>query len=94
MGFTTRRPATYPAIDRSALMRDAHQIAKASRAHFGSYREAFAHAPHVAWLSTKSRQTIRALAAQAGQHVGPLTTAQIEASRAATRRCGSSLWAS
>jgi hypothetical protein len=32
MGFTTKRPRNYPAIDRSALMRDAHQIAKASRA--------------------------------------------------------------
>ena len=41
MGFTDKRPANYPAIDRAALMRDAHAIAKASRAHFGNYREAF-----------------------------------------------------
>ena len=94
MGFTDKRPANYPAIDRAALMRDAHALAKASRAHFGNYREAFGHALHVAWLSAKSRQTIRALAAQAGQPAAPLTAAQIEASRAATRRCSASLWAS
>ena len=94
MGFTNKRSANYPAIDRSALMRDAHQIAKASRVHFGSYREAFAHGLHAAWLSAKSRQTIRALAIQAGQPAAPLTAAQIEASRAATRRNGASLWAS
>ena len=27
MGFSDKRPANYPAIDRAALMRDAHQIA-------------------------------------------------------------------
>ena len=57
-GFTDKRPANYPAIDRSALMRDAHQIAKASRAHFASYAEAFAYGLRSAWLSVKSRRTI------------------------------------
>jgi hypothetical protein len=94
MGFTDRRPANYPSIDRAALMRDAHRIAKASRAHFGGYREAFAYGLHTAWLSAKSRRTIHALAAQVGQHAAPFTAAQIEASRNATRRCGASLWAS
>jgi hypothetical protein len=94
MGFTTKRPPSYPAIDCAALMRDAHQIARASRAHFGSYRQAFAVALRVAWLSAKSRQTIRALAVQAGMPSVPFTAAQIAASRHATRRCGASLWAS
>ena len=93
IGFTDKRPANYPAIDRAALMRDAHQIAKASCAHFASYAEALAYGLRSAWLSAKSRRTIRALAAQVGPHVVPFTAAQIEASHRATRRCGASLWA-
>jgi hypothetical protein len=94
MGFTDKRPANYPSINRAALMRDAHQIANASRAHFVSYAEALAYGLRSAWLSAKSRRTIRALAAQVGPHAVPFTAAQIEASRNATRRCGASLWAS
>ena len=94
MGYTTRRPQAFPALNRVALMRDAHQIAKGARGHFGSYAEALAYGLRSAWLSAKSRQTIRAIAIQAGQPAAPLTAAQIEASRAATRRCSASLWAS
>jgi hypothetical protein len=94
MGFTTRRPANYPTIDRAALMRDAHRIAKASLSHFDGYRAALSYGLRTAWMAAKSRQTIRALAAQAGRPAVPFTAAQIEASRAATRRCGASLWAS
>ncbi len=94
MGFSDKRPANYPAIDRAALMRDAHQIAGTSRAHFATYREALAYGLRAAWLSAKSRRQIRSLAMQAGRPAIPLTAAQIEASRAATRRCSASLWAS
>jgi hypothetical protein len=94
MGFTTNRPPNYPAIDRSALMRDAHRIAKASLSHFDGYRAAFSYGLRAAWMAAKSRQTIRALAEQAGQPATPFTAAQIAASRAATLRCGASLWAS
>ncbi|MGO9399730.1 MAG: hypothetical protein ACLP19_18085 [Xanthobacteraceae bacterium] len=94
MGFTTKRPTDYPAIDHVALMRDAHRIAKASRSHFGSYREALAYGLQAAWLSAKSRRQIQSLATQAGRPAIPFTAAQIEASRAATRRCSASLWAS
>jgi hypothetical protein len=94
MGYTNHRPKGFPKIDRRALMRDAHRIAAASRAHFANYREAFAYGLKAAWRTMKSRQTIRALAAQAGAPATAFTAAQIEASRQATRRCGASLWAS
>ena len=92
MGYTNRRPAGLPSIDRGALMRDAHQVAKRMRSHFVTYREALAYGLRAAWARVKSILTIRSLHAQvaAVQH----TAAQIEASRRATRRCGSSLWAS
>ena len=31
MGYTSRRPAGFPSIDRAALMRDAHRIASGAR---------------------------------------------------------------
>jgi len=91
IGFTDKRPADYPAIDRAALMRDAHQIARNSRGHFASYREALAYGLRAAWLSAKSRREIRSLAMQAGQPAIPFTAAQLAASRAATRRTYSSM---
>jgi hypothetical protein len=94
MGYTNRRPKDWPAIDRAALMRDAHQIARNFRTKFTGYREAMAYGLWAAWLSAKSRQAIQSLAIQAGPTRAPLTKAQIEASRRATRQCGSSLWAS
>jgi hypothetical protein len=93
IGFTDKRRANYPAIDRAALMRDAHQIAKASRNLFATYAEALAYGLRAAWMSAKSRREMRSLAAQAGAPQIPFTAAQIEASRQATRRTGSSLWA-
>jgi hypothetical protein len=94
IGFTDKRPANYPAIDRAALMRDAHQIAKNSRTHFDSYHEALTYGLRTAWASAKSRRQIQSLAIQADRPAIPFTAAQIEASRVATRRCGASLWAS
>ena len=91
LGYTSRRPAGLPSIDRRALMRDAHQVAKRMRPHFGSYREALAYGLATAWQRVKAIRTIQSLRAQVApvQH----TATQIEASRRATRRCGSSLWA-
>jgi hypothetical protein len=94
MGYTTRRPANFLPIDRAALMRHAHQIAKTSRSHFGNYHEALAYGLRAAWMSAKSRQQVQSLAIQAARPAIPFTAAQIEASRRATRRCGASLWAS
>jgi hypothetical protein len=92
LGYTNRRPAGLPSIDRRALMRFAHQTAQRTRANFGTYREALAYGLVTAWAQAKVAQTFRSLRAQVApvQH----TAAQIEASRQATRRTGSSLWAS
>lgn len=90
---TTERPQYWPSIDRGALMRDAHRVAKSFRHHFASYRGAMAYGLRAAWMSAKSRQQIQALNRQVGRPASPLTARQIEASRRATRRCGSSLWA-
>jgi hypothetical protein len=94
MGYTTRRPANYPQLDRVALMRDAHRIAKGACAHFPGYREALAYGLTAAWKSVAVRRQIQSLSMQAGQPAVPFTAKQISASRAATRRCGASLWAS
>jgi hypothetical protein len=91
LGYSDRRPAGLPSIDRGALMRDAHQVAKRMHGHFGTYREALAYGLGAAWAQAKVAQMFRGLRAQVApvQH----TAAQIEASRRATRRCGSSMWA-
>jgi hypothetical protein len=94
MGYTSRRPKDWLAIDRAALMRDAHRIAKSFLSHFGAYGKALAYGLRAAWMSAKSRQQIQSLNRQVDQPVAPLTARQIEASRRATRQCGSSLWAS
>jgi hypothetical protein len=92
LGYTSRRPACLPAIDRAALMRAAHQAARRMRAHFATYREALAYGLGAAWRQAKLTREIRSLCAQ----VAPVrhTAHQIEESRRATRRSGSSLWAS
>jgi hypothetical protein len=94
MGLISQRPKDWPSIERRALMRDAHRIAKSFRASFPSYRQALAYGLSAAWRSAKSRREIQSLAIQAGPITVPLTQKQIDASRRATRCCGSSLWAS
>jgi hypothetical protein len=94
IGYTSRRPEDWPAIDRAALMRDAHQVARNFHNKFASYREAMAYGLWAAWLSAKSRQEIQALATRSGHPVRPHTQKEVEVSRRATRQCGSSLWAS
>jgi hypothetical protein len=89
LGYTNRQPAGLPSIDRTALMRDAHQVARRMRPHFATYREALG----AAWRQAKATRTMRSLALQVARPAVPFTAAQIQASRHATRRCGSSLWA-
>jgi hypothetical protein len=94
VGYTSRRPAAMPPIDRAALMGAAHAIARQFRAHFVTYREALAYGLGAAWRQAKAARTMQSLALQVARPAVPATVAQIEASRRATRRCGSSLWAS
>jgi hypothetical protein len=75
-------------------MRDAHQVAKRMRSHFATYREALAYGLTAAWRTVKARRTMQSLALQVARPAAGYTAAQIEASRRATRRTGSSLWAS
>jgi hypothetical protein len=65
MGYTSRRPADYPTIDRAALMRSAHALAQRTRARFATYREALSQALRVAWQQAKVTQRINSLARQA-----------------------------
>jgi hypothetical protein len=74
MGFTTRRPADFPAIDRATLMRDAHQVARKARSHFANYHEALAYGLRTAWMSAKSRRQIQSLAIQAGRPAASSTS--------------------
>jgi hypothetical protein len=92
LGYTSRRPAGLPPIDLAALMRAAHAIARRFRAHYAGYADALAYGLGAAWAQVNAAREIQSLRAQVApvQH----TAAQIEASRAATRRTGSSLWAS
>jgi hypothetical protein len=91
-GYTDKRPAHLPIIDRAALMRSAHATARKFRQFYATYREALAYGLGAAWAQAKSNRNLQSLCAQAApvQH----TPKQIKASRAATRRAGSSLWAS
>jgi hypothetical protein len=91
---TLSRPATSTsqdnpaAIARAALMRHAHQIARRARPHMASYREALAYGLKAAWGMLATRREFAAVRARVKSVVH--TAKQIEASRAATRRCGSS----
>jgi hypothetical protein len=87
--LSTERPKVdLPAIDRSALMLNAHRIARQARPHMASYREALAYGLRAAWGLIATSREFAALRAQ----VKPVahTVEQIAASRAATRRCGAS----
>jgi hypothetical protein len=89
MGWTSRRPdIDLPPIDRAALMRDA--TARKLRRNFESYREALAYGLSIAWKQINLARSIMMLKAQVAPRSAPLTSAQLEASRLATRRTGSS----
>ena len=89
-GYTDKRPAGLPPIERAALMRAAHATARKFRQFYATYREALAYGLGAAWAQAKSNRDLQSLRRQAApvQH----TAEQIKASRAATRRAGSSLW--
>ncbi len=64
LGYSDKRPAGYPAVDRSAVMREAHRIAKLARPRFNSYREALVFGLRTAWQADRSNRTWRSLAGQ------------------------------
>jgi hypothetical protein len=80
--------STVPAIDRSALMRNAHRIARQARPHMASYREALTYGLRAAWGLVATSREFAAVRAR----VAPVahTADQLAASRGATRRCGAS----
>jgi hypothetical protein len=81
--------STPPApIDRSALMRRAHLIARRFIGVLPNYRACLAHGMRCAWADAKSRQEHRQRFASYVPRI--LTAKQIADSRYATRRCGAS----
>jgi hypothetical protein len=76
------------AIDRSALMRRAHQIARKARPHTASYREALSYGLRAAWGLVATAREFAAVRAR----VPPVihTAERLAASRRATQRCGAS----
>jgi hypothetical protein len=77
-----------PAIDRRALMKQAHLIARRFIGVLPNYRACLAHGMRVAWADAKARAEHKQRFA--GYVSRPLTAKQIADSRYATRRCGSS----
>jgi hypothetical protein len=71
MGYTTRRPADYPTIDRAALMRSAHALAQRTRARFATYREALSHGLRAAWQQAEVTRSINSLARQTSAGASP-----------------------
>jgi hypothetical protein len=74
------------AIDRSALMHRAHQIARQALPHMASYREALRLC--AAWGLVATSREFAMLRAQVAHRT--VTPEQIVASRTTTRRCGAS----
>lgn len=89
IGFSTVRPTVdIPKIDRAAMVANANRIAATTRPHVENYRQALAYGFRTAWERGKVGQSFAMLRAQ----VKPqgCTAADLEASRRATRRVGSS----
>jgi hypothetical protein len=78
----------YDPIDRSALMRRAHLIARRFIGILSNYRASIANGMRCAWADAKARQEHRARFA--GYVPRILTAKQIADSRYYTRRCGAS----
>jgi hypothetical protein len=74
-------------IDRTALMRRAHLIARRFVNILPGYRACLAHGLRCAWADAKARQEHKQLFAG---YARILTAKQIADSRYATRRCGAS----
>jgi hypothetical protein len=81
-------PQTLASIDRVALMRRAHLIARRFIGILPNYRACLAHGLRCAWADAKARQEHRESFARYVPR--PLTAKQIADSRYATRRCGAS----
>jgi hypothetical protein len=81
-GLSTERPP----VDRSALMRRAHEIARKFRPHVASYREALQYGRKGAWGLVATAREFTVLSAQVAHRT--ITPEQIAASRTATHRCG------
>jgi hypothetical protein len=79
---------TVPAIDRRGLMQNAHRIARKARPYMASYREALDYGLRAAWGQVEVARSFAAVRARVQPRT--FTADQIVASRAATRRCGSS----
>jgi hypothetical protein len=77
----------YDPIDRSALMRRAHLIARRFIGIRPNYRAPIAHGMRCAWADAKARQEHRARFAG---YVPRILTAKQIAGRHYTRRCGAS----
>ena len=81
-GLSTERPP----VDRSALMRRAHEIARKFRPQVASYREALQYGRKGAWGLVATAREFTVLSAQVAHRT--ITPEQIAASRTATHRCG------
>jgi hypothetical protein len=77
-----------PTLDRAALMRHAHQIARRGRPFMASYAEALRHGLKAAWAMLATRREFAAVRTRVAPRI--LTAEQRAASERATRRCGSS----
>jgi hypothetical protein len=89
MGYSTPGPLVeLPAIDRRSILQNAHSIARRYRSFVASYAEALSRGRKAAWQQFAVARSIQSLNAQVAKR--EFTAAQIAASRAATRRCGSS----
>jgi hypothetical protein len=75
LGYTDKRPANFPALDRRAVMVEAHRIAKRFRPYHASYREALAYGLAAAWKANWSARITRSLANQVSQ-VAPAPSMQ------------------
>jgi hypothetical protein len=83
---TERPPVDLPPVDRSALMRRTHEIARKLRPHVASYREALQYGRKGAWGLVATAREFAVLSAQVAHRT--ITPEQIAASRTATHRCG------
>jgi hypothetical protein len=71
MGYTDKRPANFPALDRRAVMVEAHRIAARFRPYHASYREALAYGLAAAWKANWSARIARSLANQVSHTPAP-----------------------
>ena len=69
-------------------MQNAHRIARKARPFMGSYREALAYGLRAAWGQVEVARSFAVVRARVQPR--DFAAAQFTASRAATRRCGSS----